>query len=66
VKLTSSTTIERENSKYPFCKDEMSFSARNTDVLGGTQTGIRLSDEKMRPDANEPNPFPVIVAENPS
>ncbi len=44
----------------------MSFSARITDVPGGTQIGIRVSDEKMRPVANVPNPFPVIVAENPS
>ena len=65
VKLTSSTTIERENSKNPFRKDEISFSARLIDVAGGTQIGIRLSDEKTRPVANEPNPFPVIVADNP-
>ena len=64
VKLTNSTMMESENSKYPFFKREISLLARTRDEYEGSQVGTRMSDEKIRPDANVPNPSPAILAKN--
>jgi hypothetical protein len=64
VKLTNSTMIESEKSKYPVFKREISLPARTRDEYGGSHVGTRMSDEKIRPDANDPNPSPAIVAKN--
>jgi hypothetical protein len=56
--------MDSEKSKYPFFNREISLSARTRDEYGGSQVGTRILEEKIRPDAYNPNPLPDIVAKN--